>query len=683
MQIKQPLTKEILKSIKSRPGFPIGTLDDILELSLTPTYTPCPNPFLDSFFSSNTLGPYNISAFDSDVVEGKFDPLYNIHTYHTKVPPRAIMRYILHYTKPGDVIFDGFCGTGMTGLATQLCIHPPKLLKEQIDKEMSNIQWGFRRVILCDLSPSATFIAANYNSPVAPKRFLEAVNSILAETKCEISWMFQTHDSDPSSSFLYSIKYVVWSDIFSCANCNHELVYWNEAINPKTRQKKKTKDVECPSCASRKTWNNLKRVYESTYDPILDIYRQKCKEIPVLIVYHSPKNGLCEKIPDELDFMRLEKIKTIPFLYWYPTNRIPEGINTTQPRKSHNITHTHHFYSERSLHFLSRVWHKAKTFPQPLKNRLLFWIQSLSLGLTYLNRFFVQSFSQVNRYLKGTLYVASVRSEINPFAPFQNKAQKIAQVEKLINYVPQSCIISTQSSTDLWQIPRNSIDYIFIDPPFGGNINYSELNFLWESWLNVFTNSRLEAIENRVQQKGIKEYKELMEQCFTEFFRILKPKRWMTLVFHNSKKKIWLALQEAILTAGFVISDVRILDKKQATMKQLTTLNAVAKDLIISAYKPMYEGSSDSTPNLKKVNVEIIWDFVREHLRRLSLPKYSKFSTKKINERQARILFDRVIAYLIKINYAVPISSPEFYEELNKRFVEHNELYFLPEQLDS
>ena len=30
------------------------------------------------------------------------------------------MRYILHYTDPGDVVFDGFCGTGMTGVATQL-----------------------------------------------------------------------------------------------------------------------------------------------------------------------------------------------------------------------------------------------------------------------------------------------------------------------------------------------------------------------------------------------------------------------------------------------------------------------------------------------------------------------------------------------------------------------------------
>ena len=40
--------------------------------------------------------------------EGKTDAIYTAHTYHTKVPYKAIMRYILHYTEPGDVVFDGF-----------------------------------------------------------------------------------------------------------------------------------------------------------------------------------------------------------------------------------------------------------------------------------------------------------------------------------------------------------------------------------------------------------------------------------------------------------------------------------------------------------------------------------------------------------------------------------------------
>ena len=59
--------------------------------------------------------------FAADVSEGKNDPIYSAHSYHTKVPHKAIMRYILHYTEPGDIVFDGFSGTGMTGVAAQMC----------------------------------------------------------------------------------------------------------------------------------------------------------------------------------------------------------------------------------------------------------------------------------------------------------------------------------------------------------------------------------------------------------------------------------------------------------------------------------------------------------------------------------------------------------------------------------
>ena len=63
--------------------------------------------------------------FASDIKEGKNDPIYNAHSYHTKVPPRGIIPYILHYTEPGDLILDPFCGSGMTGVAAQMCTNPP------------------------------------------------------------------------------------------------------------------------------------------------------------------------------------------------------------------------------------------------------------------------------------------------------------------------------------------------------------------------------------------------------------------------------------------------------------------------------------------------------------------------------------------------------------------------------
>jgi hypothetical protein len=107
-------------------GFPIGKDEDILALSDPPYYTACPNPWLGEFIECygtpyDPKQPYHREPFATDVSEGKNHPIYNAHSYHTKVPHRAIMRYLLHYTQPGEVVFDGFCGTGMTGVAAQLC----------------------------------------------------------------------------------------------------------------------------------------------------------------------------------------------------------------------------------------------------------------------------------------------------------------------------------------------------------------------------------------------------------------------------------------------------------------------------------------------------------------------------------------------------------------------------------
>lgn len=116
------LTKADLDKVRHIEGFPIAEDEDIIALSNAPYYTACPNPFIEEFIRENGT-PYDEATDDYkneplsvDISEGKYAPLYKLHAYPTKVPYKAIMRYILHYTKPGDIVFDGFGGTGMTGV---------------------------------------------------------------------------------------------------------------------------------------------------------------------------------------------------------------------------------------------------------------------------------------------------------------------------------------------------------------------------------------------------------------------------------------------------------------------------------------------------------------------------------------------------------------------------------------
>src|SRR5207248_6736903 len=132
--------------------------------------TASPKPFSEHCVAVNrnpndpASDTYHREPFAADVTEGKNDPIYMAHGYHTKVPHKAIMRYILHYTKPGDVIYDGFCGSGMTGVAAALCGTLPAEERAAVERDMPGVKWGRRIAVLNDISPAAAFIAHNYNA---------------------------------------------------------------------------------------------------------------------------------------------------------------------------------------------------------------------------------------------------------------------------------------------------------------------------------------------------------------------------------------------------------------------------------------------------------------------------------------------------------------------------------------
>lgn len=143
---------------------------------------------------------YDRSPFIADIKEGKNDPIYNAHSYHTKVPPRAIIPYILHYTEPDDIVLDPFCGSGMTGVAAMLCENPPRDLLEMVQKMNPDrkIRPGARRAILNDISPAACHIAYNYCTPVDVEELKKEFERIKVALKDEFNWLYGTQHYEPA-----------------------------------------------------------------------------------------------------------------------------------------------------------------------------------------------------------------------------------------------------------------------------------------------------------------------------------------------------------------------------------------------------------------------------------------------------------------------------------------------------
>jgi len=675
-------------------GFPIGEDEDILNLSDPPYYTACPNPFIEEYvaFYGRPYDPeedYKREPYAADVSEGKSDPVYNAHSYHTKVPHKAILRYILHYTSPGDVILDAFCGTGMTGVAASYCddrevieslgyrVDDKGIVYQKVDGQ-DEVSWekfseiGPRNTILGDLSPAATFISANYNSQVDSSAVLANGEKILAEVEEECGWMYKTKHEGQATG---RINYVVWSDIFQCSECSAEINLWMEAVDE--INKKVLDSFSCPSCGVDLNKKKMDRVWRTEFDPFINKPQRFAKQEPTLINYSVGKKRF-SKYADEDDVKLVNKIKGINPLDGIPLNELPTGVNTRQPIGSHGIDRIYKFYTTRNAYLITSLRNKIPNF-ESIKAPLTFWMNAANRNLSKMSKlgtgnYFHGGGGAVNAGILGTLYIPSFSVESSVLKMMSERLPKLARV---MSSFRGGAIITTQSSS-LFLLPDSSVDYIFLDPPFGSNINYSELNFLWEAWLKVHTNISEEAIENSAQKKGPYEYRKLMTSCFKEAYRLLKPGRWLTVEFSNTKSSVWNSIQQSLSESGFIVGNVSALDKKLGSFKAVTTPTAVKQDLVISAYKP--NGGFEERFRSES-GEESVWDFIRTHLGYIPVYKLENKTLNVIADRDPRILFDQMVSYFVRNSRDVPLSSKEFQEGLLERFSERDGMIFLPEQI--
>lgn len=667
-------------------GFPIGKDEDILALSDPPYYTACPNPFLAEFIENHSgsyvpIESYSRTPFAADVSEGKNDPIYNIHSYHTKVPHKAIMRYILHYTNPGDIVFDGFCGTGMTGVAAALLAKPDSPFRTTCEQEwgVDNRKgpvWGARRAILCDLAPAATFIAHNLSHPVQAGALVRACGDILDDCERELGWMYEVHGDRANSRG--SMVFMIWSDTFFCPECQHDIVFWEAAVDEAVGDVQET--FKCDSCKTLLSKSTLQRRMEKV-ESHHGLLIERIRKVPVRVGYQvNSKRGERPLSKQDLDILR--RIDVLPVPVEAPNCKLdPEGEQFKRDALHlRGIGDVSDFYSKRNLIALAALWKRINNTEDAALRRGLQFVHTSIQWLT----------SLMYRYREGggggqqgKLTIPSLIREQNVFRQFRDKLRDIASGLALLGSASrEEVVISTGSTTDLRAIPNNSVDYIFTDPPFGGNLYYSDLNAIWEGWLRVSTNSATEAVVHRARLRApttLSRYGELMRGAFETAYRILKPGRWITVEFHNSSNAVWNTIQEALTQAKFVVADVRTLDKKQGTFKQVTDKASVKQDLIITAYKP--NGGLESRFGIEAGTEEGVWDFVRTHLRQLPVFVSRKDEAELIAERQDYLLFDRMVAFHVQRGVTVPLSAGEFYVGLRQRFSERDGMLFLPEQV--
>lgn len=483
---------------------------------------------------------------------GKNTYTYDAHTYHTKVPPQGIAELLAHYLpEKRGLILDAFAGSGMTGVAAQVIGHDS---------------------ILNEISPAACFIADRFTSTIEPTLFEAGVNAVLEATRGIRQRLYTTKCRECGRNT--EIFYTVWSYRVLCDHCGFEFVLWDHCrkYGARVREHKILNEFPCPQC---KTVLRKSRL-------------QRTSVVPVMLGYKCCQGGQQETTSPLLDedVRLIEEIEKNPPLQpgYFPRTRLPDGVNLRQPAR-HGLDSIDKFYTPRNLAAMSHLWQAIHRIENTdVAAYLAFAFTSLYQRVTRLSEF---------RFWGGSgntarFNVPYISNEANVFLTFERKAKTILDHLRTTaaNYKAHSVVVRG-SATQMDYLPDNSIDLIFTDPPFGANINYSEMNILWESWLGEFTDTEQEAIINKVQGKDITAYQNLMTASLCECYRVLRPGHWMLLVFMNSSKEVWNALREAIDNAGFVIRKSDIFDKQHGTFKQFVSENTAGCDLVLHCQKPI------------------------------------------------------------------------------------------------
>jgi len=572
-----------------------------------------PNPDLRAFTVRHgtpyeqSTDNYQTDAFQDAITLSRATSIYHMHTYWSKKPHDAIRQYISHYTNEGDIVLDPMCGSGGTALAALMV---------------------GRKAIAIDRSPAATFITANYCCPQDAAAVRKAYSIVAADVKKEMDWLYKTRCDrcDGQATTVYTL----YSQVFQCPRCLAKVPLFDcVECEGRTGAGKPKKVAACPHCFAKKHVEEI-----STRD-------EKLGAIPVLVAYiceagcrparaerrHNDSDKKKREYFKSYDLAKLEEIegKTIP--HWYPTDRMMHA-NIAEERWGlmwrpyhKGIERVCDFYSKRNLWALGAL-HSAIEKLNTCRLSAMFNFTSIALKTSLM---MAHNSDGIGRIQKGTLYVPALIHDVNVGRFWDESAADMIRGYEELSLSTNDLIVSTQDAQSL-DMPSNSIDYIFTDPPYSWKVQFGEMNFIWESWLkldNRWHSSEIIVNEHRGMSED--DWADKMRRVIAECYRVLKPGRWMSLCYHDTSEGTWELLQDLCAEIGFFAdaSDAVVyIDGTQKSIKQVTAEQVARRDLVINFRKPrpgdwrvtqVFIPADADVPTFNELARRVIRDFLAAH----------------------------------------------------------------------
>ncbi|WP_433873604.1 DNA methyltransferase [Saccharopolyspora sp. CA-218241] len=478
----------------------------------------------------------NIGHVPEELSVGRGDPAYMAHAYLTKVPVPAITPFIEAYTQPGDVVLDPFAGSGMTGVAAAIC---------------------GRRARQSDVSVLGQHIGRNYVNLVDPSLLHKHAEEVITATRESLQNIYAIPCAHCGQSS--QLAKAVWSILVSCTGCGHSVNYYRSLESADWNKP----SMRCPRCQTPVSSKN-RRVGE---EPVVDYVICECS------TKQREQGATTSKSQIDLLGIEYPRVEITPDREMYKSSAL--GKN--------GLTTVDSFYSPRNLAVLGTLRQKIDTVPdERIRSKLLF---AFTGCLTRASKRYQWSRKRPLNAANANYYVAPVFYEWNVFDLFERKVTSAARADEWINEKRNGGLFSAEAdaidvtyeigSAEAINLPDDSIDYVFMDPPFGSNLFYADMALFQEGWLGHFTDAAQEAVVDRSRgtSRSSTRYERLLTNALHECKRVLRPHGRISMVFGNSSGKVWALVQRAVAAAGLRINpdELVILNKGQRSVKGLAS----------------------------------------------------------------------------------------------------------------
>lgn len=162
------------------------------------------------------------------------------------------------------------------------------------------------------------------------------------------------------------------------------------------------------------------------------------------------------------------------------------------------------------------------------------------------------------------------------------------------------------------EIPDGSVDAAVTDPPYAGNVMYSELSNFFYVWLRMALKAKYswferetvpweeEVIANKAQQKGREEFLRGLTAIFAESNRVLKHDGVLVFTFHHRDLNEWVSVLQAVLDSGFSVTAAYPVRSEMKASTHLRLTNSIKYDIILVCRKRETQGLSRSWASMSK-----------------------------------------------------------------------------------